>query len=211
MNKTILIIALILIFYFTLNKFNLKIKSIKKPVKMTPELEKLFNEDLSKFVLRMEGGLTNDKTDTASKFPSPTPEKWHTNKGITWKTYTDSSKTLKFTPSVKEFLVMPYSRWFSIFKNNYINRSNFSDNLVLNSYMALWLWGGWARKHMSLENVNKVLNDKKLTNRQKLFNLVELRKQYFDNIIKANPPLKKYEKGWKARANEFYDLFNKYL
>ena len=178
--------------------------------------QNLFN-DLVKFVLRMEGGLTSDTTDSASNFPlkgtykvgSKTFTNPHTNKGITYKTFVDSAN-LGYKPTDENFLNMPSDIWLKIFKEKYYSKTlKFSDNIVLNSYLSLWYWGGWNTKQMSVQRVANVLASN-YTNDEKLKKLTELRKEYFDNIIKTNPTYVKYEKGWKNRADEFYNEFKKY-
>lgn len=182
-----------------------------------PEKQNLFS-DLVRFVLRMEGGLTGDKTDTASKnalkgtftVNGKTVIDPHTNKGITYKTYLDSANSVGYVPTNDDFLKMPDKRWLDIFKQKYYSKTlNFSDNVVLNSYLSLWYWGGWDVRLMLVANVAKVLASNK-TNDEKLKDLVELRKQYFKNIVAKNPTQIKYLKGWTNRADEFYNEFKKY-
>ena len=47
------------------------------------------------FVRKWEGGLSNNKSDNASKNPSPCEyngkKGWHTNKGVTWTTFKGSA------------------------------------------------------------------------------------------------------------------------
>ena len=169
-----------------------------------------FNTELINFIHKMEGGLSNDLTDTASKYPSPTPQKWHTNKGITWKVFIDNAKELNYAPTVSNFLTMPQSIWYSIYKNKYLNKANLTDNPVLNAYISLWYWGGWNKKLLPTIEVSNVLSGI-LPNKQKLKLLTELRIKYFNNIVKANPSQAKFLKGWTNRANEFYKQFEKYL
>jgi len=179
-------------------------KQIKKP------MADFFNE-LTDFIKRKEGGLSNDKTDTAAKFPSPTPQKYHTNKGITWRTYVDSAKTLNYSPTIENFLKMPDQLWLKIYKGNYLNKTNFTPNKVLNGYMSLWLWGGWNKNFMPISRVTKVLSDTALNDKTKLKLLTNLRIEYFNNIVKANPSQAKFLKGWTSVANKFYEQFSPYL
>lgn len=211
--KKILIILPVIGILFLLKSF----KKMDNKILTDTEKQNLF-EDLVKFTLRMEGGISDDKTDTASVKPlvgvytvnGKTYNNPHTNKGITYKTYLDSSNSLGYVPSNKEFLDMPNYRWLSIFKNKYYSKAkNFSQNEVLNSYLSLWYWGGWDVRLMPVINVANVLASNK-TNNEKLKALTELRKQYFDNIVKKNPTQIKYLKGWKKRADDFYNEFNKY-
>jgi len=218
MNKNLVYIislsALILLIVL-LKKFKpnaLELTPVKSPIKMTKQLYDDFFLSLTRFVKDMEGGLTNNANDSASKFPSPTPQKYHTNKGITYKTFTDSSKVIGFTPSIDNFLTMPDQIWLPIFKNLYFSQAaNMSLNPVLSGYMSLWYWGGWAKALMPIKRVNDVINDKSITDKQKLKKLTELRKEYFANVVKANPKNSVFLKGWNNRADKFYNDFNKYL
>ncbi len=213
MKKILISVGLIIAIALTVKGFT------KKENKMLTETEKqnLFN-DLVKFVLRMEGGLTSDKTDTASKQPlvgtynvnGKTYINPHTNKGITYKTFLDSAANVGYKPTNDNFLNMPNSLWLDIFKKKYYSKTlNFSDNVVLNSYLSLWYWGGWDVRLMPVSEVAKVLASNKTTN-EKLKDLTELRIKYFENIVKKNPTQIKYLKGWSNRAKEFYNEFNKY-
>lgn len=202
-NKALIFIMIagILVMYYFLKKVSVSDKEVNS--------NDFFN-DLVKFTLKMEGGLSNDKTDTASKYPSPTPEKYHTNKGITYKTFVDSA-SLGYTPSVDNFLKMPDPIWLKIFVEKYYNRAkNFSSNVVLNGYLSLWYWGGWDVRLMPVSEVATVLASKDSA-KDKLKKLVALRIEYFNNIVKHNASQKKYLKGWTDRANEFYTTFEKYV
>lgn len=75
-----------------------------------------FYENLVNYIKIKEGGLSNNPNDSASKYPSPTPEKYHTNKGVTFKTFIDSSASLKYNPTTDLFLKMPNDVWGKIFK-----------------------------------------------------------------------------------------------
>lgn len=180
---------------------------------VTKKKQKNMDNFLNEFInwlKRKEGGLSNDMRDTASKYPSPTPEKYHTNIGVTYKTFIDSASTLNYNPSVKNFLEMPNDIWFKIFSEKYYNKTkNLTDNEVLNAYMSLWYWGGWSNSLMPTSSVTAVLTSKK-TGKEKLFDLVELRKKYFENIVKNNPTQKVYLNGWKNAANDFYKNFSDY-
>lgn len=177
---------------------------------MSDKIYNKFYDELVKYVQRAEGGLSNDKADSASINPSPTPEKWHTNKGVTWTTFVNSAKELGYTPSVANFLEMPNNIWLKIFDKKYISKADkISNNPVLRSYIGLWFWGGTSKA--LLERAKKPLLDNKLSDLQKLRALVDLRKNYFDRVIAAKPQNAKFEKGWKNRAEDYYTQFKKYV
>jgi len=200
----ILIVALLLIgtfFYF---------KNRKRKNMSQSDYDKFFNE-LVTFVQAKEGGLSNNPNDTAAAYPSPTPEKWHTNKGITWRNFKDYAPSLGYDPTVANFLAMPNDIWLKIFNKKYIDKTkNISNNPVLNSYIALWLWGGWYKGFVTDKQVAEIVVAD-ISDKEKLRKLVDLRKIYFDKVIAANPVQAAFENGWKNRAEDFYNTFNKYL
>lgn len=167
--------------------------------------EQVFKK-LIPFILKMEGGLSKDPNDSASKYPSPTPQKWHTNKGVTYKTFIDLSKKLNYLPTIENFLEMPKSIWLKIFKNGYYNNSKLTTDPILKAYLSLWLWGGWNKKIITTDQVKNILNSN-IETIDKLKKLVNLRIMYFNAIVKANPKNAKFLKGWTNRANEFYNLY----
>ena len=70
------------------------------------------------YIQKWEGGLSRATTDTASKNPSPYEHNgktgWHTNKGITWGTFTDLALKLGIAISPFNFLQMPDFIWRKI-------------------------------------------------------------------------------------------------
>lgn len=170
-----------------------------------------FDSNVVKFVLQKEGGLSNNLNDSASNYPSPTPEKYHTNKGITYKNFVEFADKLGYKASLNNFLTMPLDIWLKIFNLKYLKPlKNISDNKVLNTYLGLWLWGGWSKKHVTMEEVKNILNSNS-SNRQKLADLVELRKIYFKKVVAAIPKNKVFLTAWQKRADDFYNHFKNYL
>jgi lysozyme family protein len=72
-------------------------------------------------LINKEGGLSKAKTDAASSNPVPDKSGFHTNKGITWTTYKNLAKELKYTPTVEMFYLMPDNIWYSIV-NSYFSK-----------------------------------------------------------------------------------------
>lgn len=171
-----------------------------------------FYNDLVNFIKLKEGGLTNNPQDTtAAKFPSPTPEKYHTNKGITYKTFLDSAASLKYIPSVQNFLNMPNEIWGSIFLNKYYNKTkNLTDNQILNGFIAYWAWQGWNNKITSVKDVTQILQNK-LSNKEKLNALVNLRLNYYRTLSQNNPKYMPFLKGWNNTAKDYQTTFSPYL
>jgi hypothetical protein len=178
-------------------------------IKKAPK--KMINQDnyfkkLVAFIKNKEGGLSNHPADAASKYPSPTPQKYHTNKGITFKTFVDSSKTLNFEPSAKNFLDMPDIIWLKIFKNKYYDRAKYTSNPILNGFIAYWFWQGWDTRLLPTKPVADILASS-LSDKQKLTALVELRKKYYDTIVQKNPSQSVFKKGWHNTATEYFNAF----
>lgn len=69
--------------------------------------------------LYYEGGLSKDKNDPASKNPVPDGTGYHTNKGVTWATFTSMAAKLGYTATPKLFYEMPNDLWLKIFKIGY--------------------------------------------------------------------------------------------
>ena len=89
------------------------------------------------YILKMEGGLSNHANDSASSFPSPTPQKYHTNKGITYKTFIDSAN-LGYEPTLNNFLTMPNKIWQDIYVKKYLSQAKWIENPLLKVYISLW-------------------------------------------------------------------------
>ena len=84
--------------------------------------------DLNKaipYIRKAEGGLSRATTDTASKNPAPFTYNgktgWHTNKGITWSTFSSLAPTLGYAASADNFFTMPDAIWEKIYRNGYWN------------------------------------------------------------------------------------------
>jgi len=187
------------------------IRLFTKNKKMSSELLKKYQTELFSYVLKMEGGLSDNKSDTADKLPRPKELRYHTNKGVTWETFLNNAKVLGYLATIENFLKMPMSIWSSIFSKIFLSKGKkYGENEIINNYISLWYWGGWYKPYMPESEVNKVLKSS-LSDKTKLAELVKLRIKYFDKIIEKNSKLEIYRKGWTNRANEYYKLFSKYL
>jgi lysozyme family protein len=76
------------------------------------------------FIQRWEGGMSNDADDTsAASLPMPCSYRgvmgWHTNKGITYRTFLHFSKVLGYEPTCANFVNMPPNIWGAIFKRGF--------------------------------------------------------------------------------------------
>jgi lysozyme family protein len=72
-----------------------------------------------------EGGLSSDPRDNASSFPSSTydpktKKPFHTNKGVTYRTYVNYCNINKRKPTDTEFIKMDDKLWKSILRSLYV-------------------------------------------------------------------------------------------
>lgn len=97
-----------------------------------------------------EGGLSRATTDTASSYPAPWVYKgvtgWHTNRGITYKTFESLASKLGYNVTPDNFFKMPDEVWNKIFKVGYWDPMGAdaikSDALAI--YLVSWAWGSGA-------------------------------------------------------------------
>lgn len=175
---------------------------------LTRKKKNVILPEVEKFILKSEGGLSNNPKDPAARNPSPTPQKYHTNKGVTWSTFVALSPKLGYQPTVQNFLVMPSEIWQKIYRENYLKKAQLSDNPVLNAYLSIWYWQGYDKKLLDPKNISQVLASK-VSVKQKLADLVALRKKYYDQVIARNPDTAVFKKGWYNSADNFYKTFEK--
>lgn len=71
------------------------------------------------FIRQWEGGLSKAKTDFASKYPVPDGSGYHTNKGVTWKTFEGLSEKLEYDDTPELFYEMPDWLWERIWKGGF--------------------------------------------------------------------------------------------
>lgn len=165
---------------------------------------------VTEYILKKEGGLSNNPKDSASKYPSPTLKKWHTNKGITYKTFVDNASKLGYTPSVNNFITMPPSIWQAIWEKIYLPKGQKTKNPILNNFLAYWYWQGWDKKLLPETLVNGVLLNN-ISDKQKLRQLTDLRIKYYKNLVAAVPKNAEFLKGWINSAEDFYNTFSTQL
>lgn len=195
-------------------------------------------------ILKAEGGMSRAKTDTASRKPAPykttafnsntrrteTASDWHTNKGITWETFSSNAR-LGYVVNQANWEKMPKSIWKLIFKKIYwdnVGGDQIKSQAIAN-YLADWSWGAYFVT--AVKNAQQVLTRSfgyKLATDGKAgpatiaaINAVnparfleELRKEHLDfyaQVVKANPSQAANIKGWTNRVNDLYNLSAKYL
>jgi lysozyme family protein len=80
-----------------------------------------FNQVNLKYIKRWEGGLSKDPKDKASAFPVPDGSGHHTNKGVTWATFTGLASEVGYKATPQLFYNMPDNIWLAIYKIGYWN------------------------------------------------------------------------------------------
>lgn len=199
-NKLLAIIAISIFLYFAFIKNKAMAANIS---------DEQFINLLTNWVKSKEGNLSNDPNDSAAQNPSPTPEKWHTKWGVTWTTYTNLAEELGYQPTVNGFINMSPDTWWLIYSQYYKRAADLTDNIILNTYISLWYWGGWNQSLVSMNDVKRILV-LPISAKEKLRKLVNLRKLYFERLVSQKPNYNRYLTGWKNRAESFYSTFNKY-
>ncbi len=187
-------------------------------------------KDLAEWIRLKEGGLTDSLNDSASSFPVPgtytklkhgkqhTSSTWHTNKGVTYRTYLDSSKTLGYNPTIDGFFNMPNDLPFKLFKIKYSDAyAENSGSELIDYYLGSWSWGSGVGGEKNLLNAflkieNKTLNQLYKEDKNLLFaNLILYRIKFFENLAKTKPKNKVFLNGWINETLNFYYGFQKYL
>lgn len=97
-------------------------------------------------LLEYEGGLSKDPHDNASAYPVPDGSGYHTNKGVTWQTFTSLASQLGYSATPALFYEMPKEIWGKIFKKGYwdkilgdkINSQGLANILVNGAYLGTY-------------------------------------------------------------------------
>jgi lysozyme family protein len=171
------------------------------------------------YIQKAEGGLSRATTDTASKHPSPWVYQgktgWHTNRGITYQTFIQLSQKAGYAPSMNNFIFMPDSVWFGIYKTGFwepMAGDLYTSQAIANAVVDdAWASGtGGAIKSLSKYLKFKGLTANNATELAKGFNqlvadqgekrifdeLIDWRKQFFISLHQAAN-----ERGWLKRMD----------
>lgn len=139
-------------------------------------------EKALKYALQFEGGYVNDPADPGGA----------TNKGITQAVYNAYRKALgQAIRSVKEITDQEVA---SIYEKNYWNLTG-SDKLQWPLNLVVFdaaINCGPSRASRWLDNTSGTLEER-------VRKVNEQRREHYRVIIKRNPKLKKFEKGWENR------------
>lgn len=124
------------------------------------------------FIQKWEGGLSRNTADSASSNPAPWTYKgvngWHTNKGVTYKTFAAMAPVLGYQNNAENFFNMPDEIWDKIIKVGYWDTWDL-DNMNSQAIADLLIdfsWGSGASG--SFKSIKKYLATKGVTvNNQK--------------------------------------------
>lgn len=219
-NKTIFLallaaIAVVVLGQYLLNRF-LNIMLLNK---------------LVPFIKKKEGGLSRDPNDTAAKYPAPFEINgktgWHTNKGITWQTFSSNANRLNYVASKENFVNMPDDIWLKILKGVYMKAFPLDRIAHLPRIQAViitWAWGSgtggaerylanFQRQVMGIQDSN-ITPSEIVANFQKHITPLNER-EWFNKLCDRR--LEDFKKmatwsvhgtGWSNRLREFRALFN---
>ena len=176
------------------------------------------------FTKKWEGGLSRDKSDSASSFPCPTPYKgktgYHTNAGITYKTWV----SFFGTDNDARFYLMNAADWFKIFKTGYWDgvRGDAYNSQNIAVFVTGMAWGsGVKQASKSLQvainhcgllcTIDGIIGSKTILlansiEPRKLFDeLINERKRFFYAI--ATGKNAKFLNGWLNRLSDYQKTF----
>mgnify|MGYP003382021304 CR=1 FL=1 len=177
------------------------------------------------FTLAKEAGLSNDPDDNAANYPSPYyfngQKNWHTNKGVTYKTFETASKNIGFANTYNNFIAMPRAVWYKIAKKLYWDKLHLDDlsNQSIANLMFSWIWGSgysWRDRLVKVFKKYSIIWDKNnfkalINNLNKLIAKYGARdiyklldKEYRSFLHSLNQP--KFINGWLNRLDELYEL-----
>jgi lysozyme family protein len=182
------------------------------------------------FIKSKEGGKSSATTDTASRNPSPcgngsNGKPYHTNKGVTWSTFSSNASSLGYSSSCLNFLNMPDDIWGKIYKQGYWNPMKGDDvknQAIANTFVEMAWGSGVGGATSFLKQFFKTSYNKSFANISQIVDYVndldkkgqtpELFEKLYDfraNKYKAlNQP--KNLKGWLNRLDAFYVLNKPY-
>jgi len=170
-------------------------------------------------ILKQEGGLSRALTDTASAHPAPwefnSKTGWHTNKGVTYTTFSSLAPKLGYAITADNFFTMPEPIWVKIFKNGYwdpmhcdeIKSQAMADAIVdyawafgvggATSRIKKWLSSTYAITANSNSEIATAINALTAKNEEDTFSKFMIHRKAAFAALKqpAN------EKGWFARMD----------
>lgn len=170
------------------------------------------------FIQKWEGGLSKNAADSAAKNPAPwsynNQSGYHTNKGVTYTTFTSLAPKLGYEISAENFFTMPAIIWDGIFKTGYWDpwnldkmRSQIIADLIADFAYMSGTGGSFnsIKKYLSAKGITvstraqavDAINKLSLGKEQQIFNeLVAHREAFFRSL---NQPT--FLNGWLNRLN----------
>lgn len=104
-------------------------------------------KNLVPFIRRVEGGLSSDPKDSASRNSSPCGLRnglpIHTNKGVTWASFQGLATRGGYTANCENFMKMPDEIWLKIYKAGYwdaIKGDQIINQAIANVFVEM-TWG----------------------------------------------------------------------
>ena len=185
---------------------------------------------IAPFTLKAEGGLSKDSKDNASAYPSPYyfqgSKGWHTNKGITYKTFEAASKLLNIPDNYQNFIVMPQNIWAKIAKFLFWDKLHLSDlkNQSIANLMFSWFWGsgyGWRNRikaYLKQNNIDWDKNDfkglirhlNKLIDKKGAKNVYNAIEETYITFLKSLNQ-SKFINGWLNRLKELKEYSSGFI
>lgn len=176
--------------------------------------------NIRSFIQKWEGGLSRQTADNASSYPAPWQYNgltgWHTNKGVTYKTFSSLAAKLGYSNTAQNFFNMPDDIWDKIFYYGYWQPWGL-DNLksqAIADFIANASWGSGLtgsfntiKKYLATKNINvstreqavEALNKLSALNETDIFlELIEWRNNFFKTLSDFST----YGKGWLNRSAE---------
>ncbi len=147
------------------------------------------------FIKKWEGGMSRNPNDSASSFPMPClyagSYGWHTNKGVTWRSFFSNANALGYLASCENFIAMPDAIWLKIFKQKYWDAFDLDGyrSQAIADIIVAWAWGsgngGAYRQLAKFLNANYASN---FSERMSDYNSqsVQKIKELFNAITKKN-------------------------
>lgn len=176
-------------------------------------------EHIVPFLKDVEGKLSKDTADSASKNPVPDGSGYHTNMGVTWATWSSIFGTADY--SIKRFYAMSdedYRKCIAPYWNNVLGNDIKSQRIA--DMIFDWVWG--SGKHYPEIDVQDILihtfnqhisedgnfgpatiaSINSVDEQKEYDAIVAKRFWYFEQIVLKVPSQAKYLQGWKNRLNK---------
>jgi lysozyme family protein len=180
------------------------------------------------YIRQWEGGLSNAPGDIESAYPAPGTGGYHTNKGVTWRTFVGSAPKGGYSASPELFMKMPDDIWLKIFKVNFWDfvLADKINSQAIAELIVDWVWGSgpgasipYVQRYlvnqgekisvdggfgpMTLAALNRQIAKK---GEKKVFeDLYKIRYDFIDNLGKTayGAP---FRTGWLNRLKAFYNM-----